>query len=198
MALLCALLRSLRCNGMTTCAPLSTVPTLTPLPFPTEWQDAVADVADTLGVEPDTLKLPTMPTPDYVTLHIPQPPEASTSTAASASADDSDVPPPPPPPAHPDDGAASATAGPEEDADSAQTGEKRKASSQNDKSDDRTTTKAARTETAPSNSASASSVNRIFTVLKEEDLKHPELPSLKDLEKFLIEKQKEELLKEFA
>jgi len=154
-----------------------------------EWQDAIADVADMLGADPEALEFPSMPTPDYVTLHISQPPQASTSAASAEgpSASESDVPPPPPPPEDED-------AEPTEDSGTAaHVGEKRKASESADGA-----TKAARTETAPSTAASASSVNRIYTVLTEEDLRQPQLPSLQDLEKFLVQKQKEELLKEFA
>lgn len=39
---------------------------------------------------------------------------------------------------------------------------------------------------------------RIFTVLREEDLRQPELPTFQDLEKMLVDRQKEELLKEYV
>lgn len=54
--------------------------------------------------------------------------------------------------------------------------------------------KAARTD----GTATAPGANRILTVLKEEDLRMPDLPSVDELEKFLVQKQKEEMLSEFV
>jgi len=122
-----------------------------------------------LGTDADLLNLPSMPTPDYITLPVPR--TASTSTSTS------EIPPPLPP--MPED-------------EPAPTGEKRKTKGKN-----LPASKAAKTESAPA-TATASNVNRIFTVLKEEDLKQTQLPSLQELERVLVERQKQELLKEFA
>jgi hypothetical protein len=72
-------------------------------------------------------------------------------------------------------------------------GSKRKAGADAAGEEDDVSGKAARTDTT-----TAGSVNRIFTVLRKEDLVAPQLPSLEQLEKFLVDKQKQELMSEYA
>lgn len=162
-----------------------------------EWQDAIADVADSLGLDTETLTLEPMPVPDYVSLPGPSAPSTSAQTQQT---DSSSEIPPPPPPFPGTEGAGDEDA----DADMASTeaaadvpvqatGSKRKAEADAAGEEEDVSGKAARTDTA-----TAGSVNRIFTVLRKEDLVAPQLPSLEELEKFLVDKQKQELLSEYA
>lgn len=170
-----------------------------------EWEDAVQDVADTLGLEVAALGLAPMPRADYITLPVPS---SSTSTIESVSVPSGDIPPPPPP-------LEEATSGePEEEAEPepATAGNKRKtrasAATTGPKGkgkkgkgaaaasiEEEPASKAARTNEG---NQSAGGVGKIFTVLKEEHYKMPDLPSVSDLEAFLVAKQKEELLREYV
>lgn len=180
----------------------------------TEWEDAVQDVADTLGLQVDALGSAPMPRADYITL-----PVAGSSTASTSGPSSGDIPPPPPP-------LEEATEEPQPDAEAepepAQpTGSKRKtrASAAASKGKGKKGSKASKTSAAQEDedmqaeeeqgpnakaartnegNQSASGVGKIYTVLKEEHYKMPELPSLQDLESFLVAKQKEELLKEYV
>ncbi|KAK9896999.1 Isy1-domain-containing protein [Cystobasidium minutum MCA 4210] len=179
-----------------------------------EWEDAVQDVADTLGLQVDALGSAPMPRADYITL-----PVAGSSTASTSGPSSGDIPPPPPP-------LEEATEEPQPDAEAepepAQpTGSKRKtrASAAASKGKGKKGSKASKTSAAQEDedmqaeeeqgpnakaartnegNQSASGVGKIYTVLKEEHYKMPELPSLQDLESFLVAKQKEELLKEYV
>lgn len=167
-----------------------------------EWEDAVQDVADTLGMDVDALGLSPMPRADYITLPVPS---TSTSKIDSVPAASGDIPPPPPPL---EEGAPE-QAEEEAEAESVTTGSKRKtrasagtkgkgkkgkgpAATSNA---EEPASKAARTNEG---NQSAGGVGKIFTVLKEEHYKMPELPSVSDLEAFLVARQKEELLKEYV
>lgn len=141
-----------------------------------EWQDAIADVADVLGMEPEALTVPSMPTPDYVSLSNPAA-EASTSSSTLSS----EIPPPPPP--FPGDASSS----------EAKTGSKRKADD-DAQMDAETSGKASKLDSVNGQTAG----NRIFTVLKASDYKMPNLPSLEDLEKVLVDGQKQQLLNEYV
>lgn len=190
-----------------------------------EWEDAVQDVADTLGLQVDALGLAPMPRAEYITL-----PVASSSTskvdfvpASSSSFGGDSVIPPPPPPLEGEDTAAPevATEEAEAEAEQATTGNKRKtrgsaAAASKAKGKGKKGGKAAAVEAAEEQEAeeegapaskaartnegnqSASGAGKIFTVLKEEHYKMPELPSVQDLESFLVARQKEELLKEYV
>ena len=154
-----------------------------------EWQDAIADVAETLGLDPESISAPALPLADYVTLSAP-----TASTSASAmQVDGQDIPPPPPP--FPGGEAASGETAAAEEPEPAKTGSKR---TRGKGAAAAASKKAARTEAAPSANPSAANANRILTVLKEEDLRMPTLPTLEELEKFLVQKQKEEMLNEFV
>jgi len=121
-----------------------------------------------------------MPTPDYITLSNPS---AEASTSASASASSSDIPPPPPP--FPGDAASASS--------SAKTGSKRKADDDTQMTEE---TSGKATKTGDTNGQTAG--NRIYTVLKASDYKMPNLPSLEELEKVLVDRQKMELLNEYV
>lgn len=188
-----------------------------------EWEDAVQDVADTLGLQVDALGLAPMPRAEYITL-----PVASSSTskvdfvpASSSSLGGDSVIPPPPPPLEGEDTAApeATTEEPEAEVEQTTTGNKRKtrgsaAAASKAKGKGKKGSKAAASapgedeqeEGAPASKAartnegnqSASGAGKILTVLKEEHYKMPELPSVQDLESFLVARQKEELLKEYV
>lgn len=169
-----------------------------------EWEDAVQDVADTLGLDIDALGLAPMPRADYITLPVPS---ASASKVDFVPATSGDIPPPPPP---------LEEAAPEEqqeevEPEPATTGNKRRtrasaaggtAKGKGKKgkaaatatTEDEPASKAARTNEG---NQSAGGVGKIHTVLREEHYKMPDLPSASDLEAFLVAKQKEELLKEY-
>lgn len=161
-----------------------------------EWEDAVQDVAETLGLEIDALGLAPMPRADYITLPVP-----STSKIDFVPSASGDIPPPPPP-------LEEEKQEEEAEVEPATTGTKRKtrgsaagAKGKGKKGkaaaavDEEPASKAARTNEG---NQSAGGVGKIFTVLKEEHYKMPELPSAADLEAFLVAKQKEELLKEYV
>lgn len=157
----------------------------------TEWQDALADVAETLDVDVDSLGLPDMPTPDYVSL-----PGPSNIMPKSTS---NDIPPPPPPDdddeedSNHDDTAedAAVDAG---GASKTRSGKRKQTASSKTGG---TVAKAAKIQTDSVAAKSAANANRIYTVIREEDFRRPELPSLSDLEAFLVDRQKQELLSEY-
>lgn len=126
---------------------------------------------------------PPLPRPDYVSL-----PDPTASTSASV---DGQAVPPPPPPFPSEDAAA------EEEPEPAKTGSKRtrgKGKGKAAAAAAEKSSKAAKTE----GTKSAAGANRILTVLKEEDLRMPTLPTVEELEKFLVQKQKEEMLSELV
>lgn len=122
-----------------------------------------------------------MPRADYISLAGP-----STQPSTLQAQQQSEIPPPPP-----DD--SDEEAEPEVEAPPASTSNKRKKAATKKK---QPVAKAAKTADAPSN-ASAASANRIFTVIREEDFKPAQVPSLEELEKVLVQRQKQELMDEF-
>ena len=136
-----------------------------------------------------------MPVPDYVSLPGPSAPSTSTQEQQT---DSSDIPPPPPPfpgtegAVEEETDAEMTSTDAAADVPAQATGSKRKAEADT-VGEEQDGGKAARTDTA-----TAGSVHRIFTVLRKEDLAAPQLPSLQELEKFLVDKQKQELLSEYV
>lgn len=163
-------------------------------------------MADTLGVEVAALGISPMPRADYITLPVPS---SSTSKIDFVPAASGDIPPPPPPLEE----AASEQPEAEAEPEPATTGSKRKTRASAAATGSKGKGKKGKGSTAPTDNAeepaskaartnegnqSAGGVGKIFTVLKEEHYKMPELPSVSDLEAFLVARQKEELLREYV
>lgn len=176
-----------------------------------EWEDAVQDVADTLGLEVDALGLAPMPKADYITLPIPSTSKIDFVHPSSA---DGNVPPPPPP----IEEAEVATQAEEVEEEAATTGSKRKTrgstaaatkgkgkKGKNTKSntkevedEEMSSEPASKAPRTNEGNQSASGVGKIFSVLGPEHYKQPELPDVQELEAYLVARQKEELLKEYV